>query len=857
MLTHPAPRIHLAYSQGMYLQMMAMSQTPVRPGGAPASSRSRNRGGTRDGRGGRAVRGGGRCAFINAVMSHVRDGGDPFDIENACDSDMYVDSSQTPTQETPTPQGASRRLTNGGTSQFTSPVEDGSESCGGGMPSAGLSSCGPLTAEDQANAEPMYSDEEEAAEDPSYSQVMRQAYPPGSPPSSPGLRRTAPAKAGAARVDSDPFAVPSSKRPKLVAAAGVEDDGRCEGKENHRPVGNGVVTEGDMRFGGTALGKGATCGKGHGEQPLQSSQRSVPHSVARSEPVAAGGVAAATGGPQCGKVPGNQGLTSGSSSCSSSNSSGASSLTEQQRQKMQENRARALERLRQRQAAKVGGGGGGTAGGAGLSQGSSVGLTQPQDCVAPTKNGPLGGGTEVVRGNGGSGSERATNSSARSSLLTAGSTRPRSSLPSQDNSSQNKTTTLPQQQQQRGKSRMSVDMDDDDDDSDGEDDEGASAAGPGGSIGRNAKEAGGAVRLGSSRPATTTTEQRRRPPPPSGPSVNSSRSSSAHQSHSAPKPPPPQPSAVKSSATSTSTKTVATPSAASRLPPTTTGTISATVPLSAPRAIALEALARELRSRPGLTVHACPLGGGSATGSTAGRTGGAVSTEVSSLPPLLRDVDLVVGAQCAVCVRSRRQFVSQASGRRKRGQAGLSPCSPLPPSRSSSSSSQSRSQSQSQRQHQQGVVGISAATVLFSNAGGMESPDKVPPLVALLQANLSRYARVVVIVEGLEDDQSHRRSDGSGGRSDESGGSGDSQGDEAEQAAISRVKALQGVSVVASRGWRDTADKVVELVVEEERAGVGLPSEVRDRGVRTKGARGGWLEVIDCGESIWSGDSML
>ncbi|CAM9183682.1 unnamed protein product [Sphacelaria rigidula] len=96
-------------------------------------------------------------------------------------------------------------------------------------------------------------------------------------------------------------------------------------------------------------------------------------------------------------------------------------------------------------------------------------------------------------------------------------------------------------------------------------------------------------------------------------------------------------------------------------------------------------------------------------------------------------------------------------------------------------------------------------------------------------ANLSRYARVVVIVEGLEDDQSHRHSGGSGGRSDRGGGGGgggDSQGDEAEQAAIDRVEALHGVSVVASRGWKDTADKVVQLVVEEERAGVGLPSEV-------------------------------
>lgn len=50
----------------------------------------------------------GRFAFINAVMKHARDGGDPLDVEEACGSedgftqDDYVG---TPTQATPAQMG--------------------------------------------------------------------------------------------------------------------------------------------------------------------------------------------------------------------------------------------------------------------------------------------------------------------------------------------------------------------------------------------------------------------------------------------------------------------------------------------------------------------------------------------------------------------------------------------------------------------------------------------------------------------------------------------------------------------------------------------------------------------------------
>lgn len=174
---------------------------------------------------------------------------------------------------------------------------------------------------------------------------------------------------------------------------------------------------------------------------------------------------------------------------------------------------------------------------------------------------------------------------------------------------------------------------------------------------------------------------------------------------------------------------------------TTTPVSPVIVPLSAPRATALEPLARELRSRPGVTVHAAPLGG-----------------------ELGRDVDLVAGVQCAVCVRSRKQFLSQT----------FSSSSPSPPSRPS-------------------------------------RRDEEPPLVGLLRASLQRYARVVVVVvEGLDD-----------GR-DAGGGGGGSE----QREAVGKVEALRGASVVASRGWRDTADRVQALVAREVAEGLGLAQEV-------------------------------
>lgn len=191
---------------------------------------------------------------------------------------------------------------------------------------------------------------------------------------------------------------------------------------------------------------------------------------------------------------------------------------------------------------------------------------------------------------------------------------------------------------------------------------------------------------------------------------------------------------------------------------TTTSTATVTVPLSAPSAGALEALARELRTRPGVAIHAHALGGD------------------------VRDVDLVVGAQCAVCVRSRRQLLSQTH---------------------SSLSSPSRPKN---------VAGAGGKNVAAS--------VPVPPLVKLLKEGLQRYARiVVVIVEGLEGSV---RGGGGGGR----GGGRGAVADDEQREAVGTVEALRGATVVSTLGWKEAADKVVSLVAQEASAGVGLPNEV-------------------------------
>lgn len=181
----------------------------------------------------------------------------------------------------------------------------------------------------------------------------------------------------------------------------------------------------------------------------------------------------------------------------------------------------------------------------------------------------------------------------------------------------------------------------------------------------------------------------------------------------------------------------------------TASTATVTVPLSAPRAGALEVLAKELRARPGMAIHASALGGG------------------------LRDVDLVVGSQCAVCVRGRRQFLSQTH-------VSSSPSRP---------------------------------TGAGAGAGKAASSAAAPPLLELLQECLQRYARVVVIVEGLE------------GSLASAGGQCAVARDE-QLEAVGKVEALRGATVVSSLGWRETADKVEALVAQEASAGVGLPDEV-------------------------------
>lgn len=193
----------------------------------------------------------------------------------------------------------------------------------------------------------------------------------------------------------------------------------------------------------------------------------------------------------------------------------------------------------------------------------------------------------------------------------------------------------------------------------------------------------------------------------------------------------------------------------SKLPAILSSPTPILLPLSAPRASALESLASELRSRPGVTVHASPLGGG------------------------LRDVDFVVGAQCAVCVRGRRQFLLQTHT--------ISPS----PSRT-------------------------------AGAGGGKVPgvgtDKAvsAPLVALLKACLPRYARIVILVELLE-----------GNLAEGGNGIDVADGCSEQREAVEKVEALRGVSVVGSRGCQETADKVIALLRREANEGLGLPQEVR------------------------------
>lgn len=81
--------------------------------------------------------------------------------------------------------------------------------------------------------------------------------------------------------------------------------------------------------------------------------------------------------------------------------------------------------------------------------------------------------------------------------------------------------------------------------------------------------------------------------------------------------------------------------------------------------------------------------------------------------------------------------------------------------------------------------------------------------MGLLRASLQRYARVVVVVEGLEDAAAAAAAGGVERRE-----------------AVGKVEALHGASVVASRGWKDAADRVQALVRREAAEGLGLAQEV-------------------------------
>ncbi|CAM9889717.1 unnamed protein product, partial [Ectocarpus fasciculatus] len=110
-----------------------------------------------------------RFAFVNAVMAHARDGGDPLDIEEACGSDASGGGG-----------GGFAQEGYAGTPQSTvTPGSRREEGCPDwspcdGMSSGGSASGGRLTASEQG-AEPLYS------------QALLQAHP-GSPPASPRAR---------------------------------------------------------------------------------------------------------------------------------------------------------------------------------------------------------------------------------------------------------------------------------------------------------------------------------------------------------------------------------------------------------------------------------------------------------------------------------------------------------------------------------------------------------------------------------------------------------------------------------------------------------------------------------------------
>lgn len=574
---------------------------------------------------------------------------------------------------------------------------------------------------------------------PMYSQALRQAYP-GSP-SSP---RTA---AAVEKTSSDRrlYSITRGKEnvpPQLPPA-------RLNGRETNDASNpkSGTVTDTPSASAATRTrtelhgvtaptGKPAELNKSRSlastDLNADSSRRSTPPS-----------------GEMVGKKAGN-GVTTSSSSVSASTpasgsapasqSSGGTSLTERQRQTMSENRAKALARLKQRQQAAA------TA--ATTSTGDSFGADK--DALPP----PVGPDNE---------------SGSRNKKLRNGEERVRSeSIAVGGLISPTSQQQQPTRRSSISRERFCMTMDlDSGDDSDGVERDApdgnhtdvravprstaiprcASASNFDGGCSTVQSQAAddGLGRAGSSQAPITSD---------AAPSVRTARSTSTREvSRSSivsavdagPVIPPPAPAP---SPAGVSTKSLATP--------------ICTLPFSAPRATALGTLAGELRSRPGFSVHASPLGGG------------------------LRDVDVVVGAQCAVCVRTRKQLLSQTHA-----------VSPSSPSQSTVSCASPASTAASTTAARGGADSVSAA----------EAPA---PLLALLRACLQRYARVVVVVEGLVE------------------GSASMIGGGHQRDAVGMIQALRGASVVSSSGPRETAEMVVAMVAREAKADVGLPQEVNE-----------------------------
>ncbi len=620
--------------------------------------------------------------------------------------------------------------------------------------------------------------ESEQDSQPLYSQALLQAHP-GSP-ASPRAAAVAATAAAVARGATRQSALPTSREKENVSPLGGDSAAAvAAARPVRRGDGEGSVAGGSRQGAGAAArpppglqgagpgaGARADCGR---TAPLTTGGSSSAARPAAARPVARdgrqafvdrrpsaansavansgaafsgsqgvpgrGAVGATAGGSVAAAGRGQGGNSGVASSQGGASQGGGASLTEQQRQKMLENRAKALARRKEKQAAAAA-----AAAAAGVTAAGAAVGTRKAGVGAVTGN----VGERVGAGGGNSGGSGGGPGAA--------SARPPCSVhqagpPGCPPWSQQQLQATQSSNQQRGRFRLMMDMD-----SGGEDDSDAEVGGASASAAAAAAAPSPAGAPGSS--AFNGNKERA--------VLGRDENGGAGAKPAANAPQPKQPAACRCpprpppAAHAVAAATAAAPPSSSRSAATTTTAPAAViVPLSAPRATALEPLARELRSRPGVAVHASPLGGEPG-----------------------RYVDLVVGAQCAVCVRTRKQFLSQTR----------SPPLPSPPPPD-------------------------------LRPGERQPPltPATPPLVGLLQASLQRYARVVVVVEGLEDGQSGVGGGGGGG------------GEHLCREAVARVEALRGASVVASRGWRNAADRVEALVRRETSDGLGMAQEVRER----------------------------